>query len=94
MNLPEIVISFEDLGACREFELRSEFDPTGPAIRINTRILNKMEALEAQQFVTHAIAHELYHFLEYCGRVQRSTKRSVSERRAEEFARVVLAMHE
>ncbi|MBV9736549.1 MAG: hypothetical protein JO177_00145 [Candidatus Eremiobacteraeota bacterium] len=90
MNLTKVNLFFEDLGGGGEFDVRSEFDPSESAIRINTRVLNKMKGDEAQRFIEHAIAHELYHVLEYCGDVERSTKRSVSEARAERFAQMVL----
>ena len=91
MNLTEINLFFEDLGGGGEFEMRSEFDPSESAIRINTRVLNKMKAGEAQRFIAHAVAHELYHVLEYCGGVERTTKRSAREDRAEQFAHMLLA---
>ncbi len=62
-------IEFADLGDWGDAELRSEYDPQGPVIRINSRIAGNMTPEERAAFVKRAIAHELYHHREHCGEI-------------------------
>ncbi len=79
-----------NLGMYSGFELRSEFDPSGPAIRVNSSLIRAMHADEADLFVARAIAHEFYHYLEHRATVDRSP-RSTREQRAERFAQTLIA---
>lgn len=81
-----IAVQFADLGAWGEDELRSEYDPVGPVIRINTRVLDRMTVTERDAFVARAIGHELYHHREYLGEVPRLTSHALRERAADAFA--------
>ncbi|MBV9277152.1 MAG: hypothetical protein JOZ97_02850 [Candidatus Eremiobacteraeota bacterium] len=86
-----IVLEFADLGVYAECELRSEFDPAGPIIRINMRLIDTMSPERRDPFVTHAIAHELFHYFEDRGDVQRVRDRKVREANAERFAQNLAA---
>ena len=76
----------DDLGDWSNSQLRSEFDPSENAIRINARLVRTMDDEDANAFVARAIAHEIYHYLEYSGCVRSDAKRSNSEAKAEQFA--------
>ncbi|MBV8689899.1 MAG: hypothetical protein JOZ59_07330, partial [Candidatus Eremiobacteraeota bacterium] len=86
-----IALVFADLGMYAECELRSEFDSAGPVIRINTRLIDAMSPERRDSFVTHAIAHELFHYFEHRGDVQRVGDRKVREANAERFAQNLAA---
>ena len=60
-------IEYGDLGNWGSAELRSEYDPSGPVIRINTRVFSRIAPAERNEFLTRAIAHEFYHHLEHLG---------------------------
>jgi len=62
-------IEFADLGDWGDAELRSEYDPQGPVIRINSRIADKLAPEERAAFVKRALAHEMYHHLEHLGEI-------------------------
>ena len=62
-------IEIADLGDWGTTELRSEYDPQGPVIRVNARVLERLPAEERAAFVARAIAHEFYHHLEHCGKI-------------------------
>jgi predicted transcriptional regulator len=76
-----VAVEFADLGAWGAVELRSEYDPHGPVIRINTRVTMR-EGLPAL-----CIYHELYHHREAIGDVQRQGSRRAREAAADAFAR-------
>ena len=80
-------VEYADLGPWGPCELRSEYDPAGPAIRINTRVLGLMPPDEAQRMAELAVAHELYHHREARGEVARLTNSHERERAADAFAR-------
>lgn len=76
-------IEFADLGDWGDAELRSEYDPEGPVIRINSRIADKLAPEERAAFVKRAIAHEMYHHMEHRGDIPVIADREARERAAE-----------
>lgn len=82
-----ISISFADLGEWGVDELRSEYDPDGPSVRINARSIENMNPGEAGEFVTLAVGHEIYHHREHIGEIERLASRVDREKAANEFAR-------
>ncbi len=86
-----IAIELADLGDWGPAQLRSEYDPHGPTIRINMRVLEAMRTGEVGEFMSLAIGHELYHHREHRGEIAKSGDRQARERSAEAFARELLA---
>jgi hypothetical protein len=84
-----VAVLFEDLGDWGEAMLIAEYDPEGPAIRINLRALDRMcnDAAARAELVARAVAHELYHHREAIGDVPRYSSRMAREREAREHAR-------
>lgn len=82
-----IDIEYADLGDWGVDELRSEYDPEGPVIRINKRIIENLPIAEIGDFIAFAVAHELYHHREHLGEVARLLDRASRETAANEFAR-------
>jgi predicted transcriptional regulator len=76
-----VAVEFADLGAWGAAELRSEYDPGGPVIRINQRLAMRDE------LVALCIYHELYHHREAIGDVRRQPSRRAREAAADAFAR-------
>ncbi len=64
-----VAVSFADLGDWGTAELRSEYDPRGPSIRINQRVAGRLSGTALREFVALAVAHELYHHREYIGEI-------------------------
>ena len=87
----DVRIELADLGEWGADELRSEYDPAGPTIRLNVRVAEKLPAGRIGEFVTLAVAHELYHHRERLGEIERLPDRAARESAADEFARRVLA---
>ncbi|MGZ3497034.1 MAG: hypothetical protein ACXWNK_05770 [Vulcanimicrobiaceae bacterium] len=87
----KVKIELADLGDWGIDELRSEYDPAGPTIRLNERIAENLPAAQIGEFVTLAIAHELYHHRERLGEIERLPDRAARELAADEFARRILA---
>ncbi|MBV8244825.1 MAG: hypothetical protein JOZ38_02785 [Candidatus Eremiobacteraeota bacterium] len=85
-----IAIECADLGAWSPHELRAEYDPSGPAIRLNSRVLTHLPPEEVQRFITQAVAHELYHHFERTGMQTRLLSRREREAAAEAFARAAM----
>lgn len=85
-------IVFADLGDWGATELRSEYDPSGPQIRINTRIVERYEGDARDEFVARCVFHELYHHREAIGEVRRQRSRRAREAAADAFARAMLAV--
>ena len=83
-------IEFADLGDWGIDELRSEYDPGGPTIRVNTRILESLPENEIGEFIAFAVGHELYHHREARGEVERIADRQKRETAANNFARDLL----
>jgi hypothetical protein len=78
-------IEISDLGYWGSAELRSEYDPQGPVIRVNARVLERLPEEERAAFVARAIAHEYYHHLEHCGKIPVIADRAARERAASSF---------
>jgi hypothetical protein len=85
-----VAIVFADLGDWGVDELRSEYDPAVPAIRLNARIAENLAIHEVGEFITLSIGHELYHHREHIGEVERLHERAAREIAANEFARTLL----
>ena len=83
-------IQFADLGDWGVDELRSEYDPQGPIIRVNIRVAEQMRAPELGEFLTFSVGHELYHHREQIGEVERLGERKLREIAANDFARTLL----
>ncbi|HVA33876.1 MAG TPA: hypothetical protein VNG31_06985 [Candidatus Baltobacteraceae bacterium] len=83
-------IRFADLGDWGFDELRSEYDPHVPEIRLNVRIAEQLTAEELGDFVTLAVGHELYHHRERIGEVVVLPDRVSREHAANDFARALL----
>jgi len=86
----EIEIEYADLGEWGIDELRSEYDPDGPTIRINKRVIEQLSAGEIGDFIGFAVGHELYHHREHRGEVGRLASRAERETAANEFARSLM----
>lgn len=74
-------VRFADLGDWGDAELRSEYDPAGPEIRVHFKLHGEL--------VPDAIAHELYHHREAIGEIVRLRGRVARERAADAYAREV-----
>ena len=84
-----VSVRFADLGDWGGDELRSEYDPHVPEIRLNVRVAAALPACELGEFVALAVGHELYHHREYIGEVAVLPLRSAREAAAAEFARTL-----
>ncbi|HVS46880.1 MAG TPA: hypothetical protein VMS32_09455 [Verrucomicrobiae bacterium] len=82
-----VAVEFSDLGKWERDELRSEYDPHGPTIRINARVADALSLDARERFVALAIGHELYHHRERIGEVARHPDRATREAAADAFAR-------
>ena len=85
-----VSVSFADLGDWGTAELRSEYDPKGPSIRINRRVARRLTGTALREFVILAIAHELYHHRERIGEIPVAAHPARREREAERYARGLL----
>lgn len=86
-----VEIEYADLGDWGEDELRSEYDPHGPAIRVNSRVMERLPIAEIGEFIALAVAHEIYHHREHLGEIPRVLDRAAREAAADDFARRLLA---
>ncbi len=86
-----IIIEYSDLGEWGIDELRSEYDPAGPTIRLNKHVIENLPSSEIGDFICFAIGHELYHHREYKGEIVRLADKRLREIAANEFARKLLA---
>ena len=86
-----IEITFADLGDWGLDELRSEYDPRKPEIRLNVRIAEQLAPEELGEFIALAVGHELYHHRENIGEVEKLTERKDRETAANDFARKLLS---
>ena len=80
-----IAIELADLGSWGEATLVSEYDPDGPAIRINTRAIPAGSSCEVREHIDRAVAHELYHHAEAIGAIARLADGKARERAAGEY---------
>jgi len=85
-----VAIVFADLGDWGGIELRSEYDPAGPTIRINARLAESVPAEELDEFVSLCVGHELYHHLEHIGEIERVADKAQREKAADAFAITLL----
>ena len=76
-------VCFADLGDWGKAELRAEYDPGGPEIRVNQRL--------PRNLVPFAIAHELYHHREAIDEIATLPSREAREAAADAFARELVA---
>ena len=85
-----VAVLFADLGdwgaSC---ELLSEYDPHAPQIRVNTRVLERLDNAARGEFIALCIGHELYHHREAIGEIARLPHRRDREAAADEFARAL-----
>ncbi|MGA9945534.1 MAG: hypothetical protein WBE79_16075 [Candidatus Cybelea sp.] len=86
-----VAVRFAELGDWGRDELRSEYDPKVPEIRINVSIAAALSIRELGEFVALAVGHELYHHRERIGEVPALSDRRARESAAEDFARGLLA---
>jgi len=82
-----VAVSFADLGDWGMAELRSEYDPRGPAIRINARVARRLSGTALREFVALAVAHELYHHREHIGEIAQTPDPARRESAADRYAR-------
>jgi hypothetical protein len=85
-----VAVRFADLGDWGADELRSEYDPSVPEIRLNIRVAAALDPRELGDFVALAVGHELYHHRERIGDVAPLRDRAASESAAADFARSLL----
>lgn len=83
----KVEVFYDDLGEWGVDELRSEYDPEGPAIRVNKRVIENLPLDEIGDFVAFCVAHELYHHREHLGEVAQLRDRALRETAANDFAR-------
>jgi hypothetical protein len=76
-------ICFAELGDWGKAELRAEYDPGGPEIRVSQRL--------PRESVPFAIGHELYHHREAIGEIATLPNREAREAAADAFARDLVA---
>jgi len=84
-----VEVHLADLGDWGTSELRSEYDPDGPVIRINLRVAENVSRESLAEFVTLCVGHELYHHRERIGEVARLGDRIARESAADAFARAL-----
>ena len=85
-----VAVRFADLGDWAPAELRSEYDPAVPEIRLNLRVALRLSPGELGEFIALAIGHELYHHREAIREVPRLRDRGARESAADGFARTLL----
>lgn len=85
-----VEIEYADLGDWGVDELRSEYDPAGPVIRINKRVIEHLPPEEVGDFIAFSVGHELYHHREHSGEIARLPNRAARETAANDFARQLL----
>jgi hypothetical protein len=83
LGIYAVRVRFADLGDWGDAELRAEYDPDEPEIRVHKRL--------ARELVSFAIAHELYHHREAIGEITTLPNREAREAAADAFARELVA---
>jgi hypothetical protein len=86
-----VAVRFDDLGAWSDGELRAEYDPAVPEIRINRRVVESLPAAERERFMELAVGHELYHHREHIGEVTKLSAKSEREAAADAYALELLS---
>jgi hypothetical protein len=84
-----VAVRFADLGEWGEAELRSEYDPAIPEIRLNVRAAAALMGDELDEFIALAVGHELYHHREAIAETPVLRDREARETAAAEFARAL-----
>jgi hypothetical protein len=84
-----VPISLDDLGDWGACKLYSEYDPNGPAIRVNARVARALPEGERDAFVLAAVGHELYHHRERLGEVRVIVDRAAREAAADAYSRAL-----
>ncbi len=79
-------VCFADLGEWGAAELRSEYDPATPEIRLNIACAARLSVAELGEFVALAVGHELYHHRESIGEIRTLSGRDERESAASRFA--------
>ena len=79
-------VELDDLGDWATATLIAEYDPSGPAIRVNARALPHGSSCDVRDAIDRAVAHELYHHREAIGEIPRLTTRTERERAADAYA--------
>jgi hypothetical protein len=85
-----LAVRFADLGEWGSDELRAEYDPAIPEIRLNIRVAAELSARDLGEFVALAVGHELYHHRERIGEISVLPDRNARESAAADFARELL----
>jgi hypothetical protein len=83
-------VRFADLGDWGRDELRAEYDPAIPEIRLNVRVAAALKTGQLGEFVALAVGHELYHHREHIGEVAVLADRRAREAAAADFAHELL----
>lgn len=73
-----VCVRFAELGDWGKDELRAEYDPAGPEIRIHVRL--------ERDLVARAIGHELYHHREAIGEIGVLANKRAREAAADAYA--------
>jgi hypothetical protein len=85
-----VAVRFAELGEWGDAELRSEYDPSVPEIRLNLAVAERLAPTQLGEFVAFAVGHELYHHREAIREVPRLRDRGARESAADGFARTLL----
>jgi hypothetical protein len=85
-----VSVRYVDLGDWGKDELRAEYDPTIPEIRINRRIVETLSGAERERFVALAVGHELYHHREHLGEIPMLATLAEREQAADDYAVALL----
>ena len=83
-------IRFADLGEWGCNQLRAEYDPAIPEIRLNIRVAASLSIVDLGEFIALAVGHELYHHRERIGEIAVLADRGARESAAADFARRLL----
>jgi hypothetical protein len=86
-----VAVRFADLGDWGHDELRAEYDPSIPEIRLNVRIAASLPPESLGEFVALGVGHELYHHREHIGEVPTIADRRARESAADGFARDLIS---
>ena len=84
-------VELAELGDWGAATLVAEYDPAGPAIRVNARALPAGDSCTVRDAIDRAVAHELYHHREAIGEIPRIAGRSAREAAADAYAETLLS---
>jgi len=85
-----VAIELADLGDWGSTRLIAEYDPSGPTIRVNERVLPTGSSCIVREHLERAVAHELYHHREAIGEVPTIADRAAREAAADAYADALL----